>query len=396
MADPKQQIHAELMAMRAAGADNKDIIQAACTKLFAAGTTPNQVNVLEVIRTEGSSPSVVTIRKGLEAFWASIRAKVGDLPDLLAEGVPEPILDVLKAVAPQLALAADKVGKAWYEESVATLEARAQAADDAANGYAQAAKDAQALVDSVNIELAHARERVDELGDEVASRAAENSRQADMLSQAHEKAHRDNARIEKLEADFYELRKGAAEAKDAHNQALKALAAAKESVASLLAQTEGAEKARAALEKAHDKALDEREAAQAKLIADMNKRSDYQVSQLGLELSASRAATEKAESAKQAALVKAGELGGEIKAQAAEIDRLKNELRTAQDEAVSERVIRVNSYAAAERVIEWIRAPKRKPANSAFSAGPERQVAYAVEDVLAGIGMKGGGDDGQK
>lgn len=33
-------------------------------------------------------------------------------------------------------------------------------------------------------------------------------------------------------------------------------------------------------------------------------------------------------------------------------------------------------------LIEWIRDVRRKPANLAFTAGPARQVAYAVEDAL--------------
>lgn len=41
-----------------------------------------------------------------------------------------------------------------------------------------------------------------------------------------------------------------------------------------------------------------------------------------------------------------------------------------------------NHYAHAGRLIEWIRNPKRKHAVNAFTEGPERQVAYAVEDAL--------------
>jgi len=41
-----------------------------------------------------------------------------------------------------------------------------------------------------------------------------------------------------------------------------------------------------------------------------------------------------------------------------------------------------NKYANAERVIEWINDPTRKPAILAFTEGPERQIAYAVERII--------------
>lgn len=37
-----------------------------------------------------------------------------------------------------------------------------------------------------------------------------------------------------------------------------------------------------------------------------------------------------------------------------------------------------------ERLVQWIRSTCRQPAAGAFTAGPLRQVAYAVEDVLRG------------
>lgn len=39
----------------------------------------------------------------------------------------------------------------------------------------------------------------------------------------------------------------------------------------------------------------------------------------------------------------------------------------------------VNKHADADRIIEWVKDPKRKPANTAFTEGPERQIAYLIE-----------------
>lgn len=380
MTDPKQQIHAELMAMRAAGADNKEIILSACVKLFAAGVIPNQVNVLEVVRTEGSSPSVVTVRKGIESFWASIRTKVGDLPALLAEGVPEPILDVLKVVAPQLAVAAEKIGKAWYQEEVNKMEDATQVAIDAASGFEQTAKDTQALLDTTSSDLARANARVEDLLHEAASARAEISRQAEMLVEAHDKAHRDSARIETLEADLRKAQKEALQARDDFSVKVKELAAVRESAAALRAQLDDATAAREVMANAHASAVNDLKAAHAQ-----------EVGRLGCEIAAGKGALEKSVSEKRGLLLKSGELAGEIKVQAAaakvqatEITRLKRELRTAQDELVDERARRANSYADAGRVVEWIRTgATRKPAVGAFTEGPERQIAYAVEDALA-------------
>ncbi len=380
MTDPKTQIHAELMAKRAAGADNKEIIVSACTKLFAAGVIPNQVNVLEVVRTEGSSPSMVTVRKGIEVFWNTIRGKVGALPDILAEGVPEPILEVLKGVAPQLALAADKIGKAWYQEEVGKLREATQTAIDAASGFEQAAKDTQALLDTTSAELARSNGRVEELLDETALAGADIRRQAELLTEAHDKAHRDNVRIEKLEADLRAAQKDAALMKDARNQATKELATARESIAALRAQLDDATAAREVMAKAHANAINDLKAAHAQ-----------EVGRLGYEIAAGKGALEESVSEERGLLLKSGELAGEIKVQAAaakaqatEISRLKRELRTAQDELVDERARRASSYADAGRVVEWIRAgTTRNSAVSAFTEGPERQVAYAVEDALA-------------
>lgn len=40
---------------------------------------------------------------------------------------------------------------------------------------------------------------------------------------------------------------------------------------------------------------------------------------------------------------------------------------------------KIDACANAERVIAWMKDPKRKPANLAFTEGPERQIAYQFE-----------------
>lgn len=46
---------------------------------------------------------------------------------------------------------------------------------------------------------------------------------------------------------------------------------------------------------------------------------------------------------------------------------------------------RVNEYAKASLLIDWINDPKRKEAIHAFTEGPERQVAYAIERLINGL-----------
>lgn len=46
-----------------------------------------------------------------------------------------------------------------------------------------------------------------------------------------------------------------------------------------------------------------------------------------------------------------------------------------------EHVLRVNYYADAARVILWMRDEKRQAASSAFTEGPERQIAYTFEGL---------------
>lgn len=96
MSIPKQQIHAELLALREAGSTNNELVMAACTKLFAAGLKPNQSNVLEAVRIEGSSPSAQTVIKGLDAFWDYAREKVASPTQ---QSVPEPILAAMKTLS---------------------------------------------------------------------------------------------------------------------------------------------------------------------------------------------------------------------------------------------------------------------------------------------------------
>ncbi len=379
------------MAMRAGGADNKAIILAACIKLFGAGVVPNQVNVLEVVRTEGSSPSVVTVRKGIETFWGTIRDKVGSLPAVLAEGVPEPILEVLKAVAPQLALAAEKVGQAWYQDNVTTLEARTQAAEDAAAGFQLVAKDAQTLLDTVNSELAAALEKNDVLSNEnIAARSQIgsledgvdelNGRNHELLS----KLTNQGEKVERLESELKADRRNLSTLRTEHAATGKALAETREALAVTRAHLIDASAAREALAEASAKALAERDRAHEKVVSDMNARFDQQIHQMGVDLAAAKQALAQSETLKQQALVKNGELAGEIKSKDAEIARCIKAVREAQDELAKERVTRANSFASVERLIEWIKEGDRKPAGKAFTAGPERRVAIAIEGFLAG------------
>lgn len=42
----------------------------------------------------------------------------------------------------------------------------------------------------------------------------------------------------------------------------------------------------------------------------------------------------------------------------------------------------IEEHANASHVIDWMKDPKRKPAITAFTEGPERQIAYEFERVL--------------
>lgn len=41
-----------------------------------------------------------------------------------------------------------------------------------------------------------------------------------------------------------------------------------------------------------------------------------------------------------------------------------------------------NNHADADRVVAWINNPKRQPPSAAFTEGPERQIAYAIEGLM--------------
>lgn len=378
-----EQIRAELMAMRAEGAENKALIRAACAKLFAIGVVPNQSNVLQLVRVEGSSPSAQTIQGVINAFLKPIFDRYGEPSPIQAEGVPEPIRNVLGEVAPRLAEVAEALGRSWYRGEVARLEASTQTAMDAAAGFERAAADMQALLDAANVELAHTQNRVRELGEEKALAIEEGRRLSERLAEAQAQARADAVRIEQLELAAKSARTEAAEATDAHRRAAKDLASARESVAALRAQIDDAASARERDERAHENAINALKTSNAQAVA----RLEYDLSQANTALKGSRAE-------KRTLTLKVGELGGVVKALTEQAERLTSDvaqltaaLRTAQDELVVERARRANSYADAGRVVEWIRTGvARKLAVHAFTEGPERQIAYAVEDALAGIG----------
>lgn len=48
----------------------------------------------------------------------------------------------------------------------------------------------------------------------------------------------------------------------------------------------------------------------------------------------------------------------------------------------AEKIKRVNEYADAGRVINWVNNSCKPPANTHFTEGPERQIAYAIEKAL--------------
>lgn len=65
------------------------------------------------------------------------------------------------------------------------------------------------------------------------------------------------------------------------------------------------------------------------------------------------------------------------------MDAMKHEIiKALRRELCDIKIACVNNHADTERVTAWIRDPKRKAANIAFTEGPERQIAYAVEALL--------------
>lgn len=71
----------------------------------------------------------------------------------------------------------------------------------------------------------------------------------------------------------------------------------------------------------------------------------------------------------------------------------KKRAEKAEDELLAEKILRVNEYADAKRLIAWINDCERKTANTAFTEGSERQVAYAVEAKLSAYEKAGPEDE---
>lgn len=61
---------------------------------------------------------------------------------------------------------------------------------------------------------------------------------------------------------------------------------------------------------------------------------------------------------------------------------LMGQLNAAKEREAKLRTDCVNRHADAERLVEWVNDPNRKPAITAFTEGPDRQVAYAVDERL--------------
>jgi len=47
-----------------------------------------------------------------------------------------------------------------------------------------------------------------------------------------------------------------------------------------------------------------------------------------------------------------------------------------------------NRHANVERIIKWVQSRDRKPANIEFTEGPERQMAYVIEDIINNLSRK--------
>ena len=67
---------------------------------------------------------------------------------------------------------------------------------------------------------------------------------------------------------------------------------------------------------------------------------------------------------------------------AADLMASKARLREAEEALSAEKTNRVNNYADARRVAEWIGSEDREPANIAFTEGPERFIGYSVEALV--------------
>ena len=69
----------------------------------------------------------------------------------------------------------------------------------------------------------------------------------------------------------------------------------------------------------------------------------------------------------------------------AKIADLEDKIKSLNLDLTKEKMLRVNEYANAARLVAWIIDPQRKPAITAFTEGPERQVAYAVEGKIKSL-----------
>lgn len=91
--------------------------------------------------------------------------------------------------------------------------------------------------------------------------------------------------------------------------------------------------------------------------------------------------------AQQAALVskKSGDLfklEGELEFFQRAARQNREDMRTREGAHARDMAALKNSRADVERVVAWMAEPTRKPAPLAFTEGPERLIAYAVEDLL--------------
>lgn len=358
----KSAIRAELASDRLRGADNKELIQKACQRLFWSGIVPNKANVLETVRIEGSSPSAQTVGKMLDAFWASMRARL-DVPDILAEGVPDEVLDVLKSIAPALAGAADKLGRKWMAGEVAEAQKRAAEAEDrakAAEAHAHALEgdlasykdvldkatdrakrldeENQALKDEVSIlerAAAVAAEKLSGVereleGQKHLSKIAESNlaRKSDELSRAREIVSGQAATIDALKMDVQSIKQEVHDLKAAHENAL----------AELLSQ--------------HD-----------------------------AEIAQARTAIDQAKSDGLAITGKAEALSHQIAGLKVEIAAAAERNVVLESQMAVMRNIQSRDMADAQQVIEWIHAGAKDP-DKQFNSGPERRIALAVAQLI--------------
>lgn len=358
--DIKNSIRAELASDRLRGADNKELIAKACAQLFWAGITPNQSNVLEVVRIEGSAPSPLTVKKGLETFWASIR-KRADLPEVLAEGMPEEVNDAVRKIAPIILDVAEQLGRKWYTDEVAEAQRRAAEAEEKAVRAETCAKDLKAEVNSLADALGKAKESLAAMMDE--NRSLE-----DEISGFERAAAVADERMASLERENTELKRQGDLLAGKHERTLADLAFAKEALVRVKSELEVDRKDKEAAEVSHRMALQEARAAADDLFRKL------EVSSGDLKQAQSENHT----------------LTGRVETLTGQISYLRRELAAERDKSASLEiqlaVLRSdtdNNRADAWALIKWIRKGAEDP-GKAFSAAnsPERKVADAVWDTL--------------